>query len=65
MPIEFDTCEDPATTLTFLGYSKIRIMLPPSKLEQLKSTLSVWRGRKACTKREPFSLIGYCLTPAR
>ena len=62
MPIEVDKCEGPATTLTFLGIEldtvALELRLPLSKLEQLKSTLSLWRGRKACTKRELLSLIG-------
>ena len=62
MPIEFDKSEGPTTALTFLGIEldtvALELHLPLSKLEQLKSTLSVWRGRKACTKRELLSLIG-------
>ena len=58
MPIEFDKSEGPTTTLTFLGIElntvALEIHLPLSKLKQLKSTLSVWRGCKACTK-ESFS----------
>ena len=62
MPIEFDKSEGPTTALAFLGIEldtvTLELRLPLSKLEQLKSTLSVWRGRKACTKRELLSLIG-------
>ena len=62
MSIEFDKSEGPTTALTFLGIELdtviLELCLPLSKLEQLKSNLSVWRGRKACTKRELLSLIG-------
>lgn len=62
MPIEFDKSVGPTTVLTFLGIEldtlALEIRLPLAKLEQLKSTVAVWRGRKACTKRELLSLIG-------
>ena len=54
MPIEVDKSEGPTTALTFLGIEldtvALELRLPLPKLEQLKSTLSVWRGHKACTK---------------
>ena len=58
-PIEFDKSEVPTTTLTFLSIEldtvALDLRLPLSKFEQLKS---IWRGHKACTKRELHSLIG-------
>ena len=58
MPIEFDKSEGPTTALPFLGIEldtvEPEICLPLSKL---KSTYSVWRGHKACTKRELLALI--------
>ena len=36
----------------------MEIRLPQDKLASLKTTLSSWRGRKACRKRELPSLFG-------
>ena len=52
----------PVSTITFIGIeldsNVLEVHLPQEKLERLKSVLATWRGRKACRKRDLFSLIG-------
>ena len=63
MPIKFDKSEGPTTSLTFLGIEldtvTLELHLPLPKLEQLKSTLVVWRGQAArYIQKRILSLIG-------
>lgn len=62
VPIEPDKCEGPATTLTILGIeidtSLMQLQLPEEKLGRLKESVTAWRRRKCCTKRDLLSLIG-------
>ena len=61
-PYEPEKDEGPATTISFTGVEldsvAMELRLPLEKLARLKSTLEIWRGRKACRKRELLSLIG-------
>ena len=61
-PIEEGKSEGPATSLPFLGIEidtrAMELRLPEDKLVQLKRTLSQWRGKKACRKRDLLSIIG-------
>ena len=54
--------EDPTTTLVFLGIEldtvAMEMRLPADKLARLLQTLTEWRGKKACRKRELLSIIG-------
>ena len=61
-PIEPSKDEGPSTIITFLGIeldsNRLELRLPQVKLQQLKSNLAAWRGRKAGRKRDLLSLIG-------
>eukprot|EP00731_Ephydatia_muelleri_P003574 Em0001g3574a len=56
-------CKGPSTCVTFLGIvidtATRELRLPPEKLVHLCSLLSEWGNRKACSRRELESLIGY------
>ena len=62
LPVAEEKDEGPTTSSQFLGLvvdtKAMEIRLSHSKLTQLQATLEVWRGRKACKKRELLSLIG-------
>ena len=62
LPVEEDKCEGPATCIPFLGMEldseALEIRLPKDKLANMIHLLCIWRGRKACRKRELLSLIG-------
>ena len=62
LPMEPSKSVGPTTSLVFLGILidsvKGELRLPQDKLIQLQVTISQWRGRKACRKREILSLIG-------
>ena len=62
LPVEPSKSVGPTTSLVFLGILidsvKGELRLPQDKLAQLQITISQWRGRKACRKRELLSLIG-------
>ena len=59
IPVATHKCTGPTTCLVFLGILidtvRMEISLPEEKLEQLKSLLSAWKGRKDCTHRESSS----------
>ena len=66
IPLAAHKCEGPSTEstcVTFLGIvidtATGELRLPPEKLVHLRSLLSEWGGRKACSRRELESLIGY------
>ena len=52
----------PTTSIVFLGILidtvEEELRLPKDKLADLQSTITQWRGRKVCRKRELLSLIG-------
>ena len=54
--------EGPSSCLVFQGIEieskKSRLRLPFDKLQTLKVELAGWHCRKACSKKEPLSLIG-------
>ena len=62
VPVEEEKSEGPATTITFLGIEidtkAMEIRLPQDKLAQLQQVLALWRGKKACLKRDLLSIIG-------
>ena len=74
LSVALDTCDllgvpvaahktiEPSTSLTFLGIQvdtvEGQFRLPVEKLSRLKATISAWRGRRKCTKRELLSLVG-------
>ena len=62
VPIADHKVDGPATVLTFLGIEvdtgAAVLRLPLEKLRRLQSLISLWAGRKSCTKRELLSLIG-------
>ena len=62
IPIAPDKTEGPSTSLTYLGFLfdtvKMELQLPPSKLEKVRSALSLWSNRKRGPKRELLSLVG-------
>ena len=62
LPMEPSKSVGPTTSLVFLGILidtvEGELRLPQDKLSQLQLTISHWRGRKACRKRELLSLIG-------
>ena len=62
LPIELSKDVGPSSILTFLGIeldsNRLELRLPREKLQQLRSNLAAWRGRKAGRKRDLLSLIG-------
>ena len=65
LPMEPSKSVGPTTLLVFLGILidtvEGELRLPQDKLSQLQATISQWRDRKACRKRELLSLIGSLL----
>ena len=65
LPIEPSKDMGPSTILAFLGIeldsNRLELCLPQEKLQQLRSNLAAWRGRKACRKRDLLFLIGSLL----
>ena len=63
IPLAAHKCEGPSTCMTFLGIvintTAGELRLPPEKLVHLRSLLSEWGDRKACSRRELESLIDY------
>ena len=63
IPLAAHKCEGPSTCVTFLGIvidtATGELRLPLEKLIHHRSLLSEWGGRKACSRRELESLIGY------
>ena len=61
-PVEAAKSESPTPVIGFLGIKQdsedMEIRLPAEKLKRLFQTLSEWRGKKACRKRELLSIIG-------
>ena len=62
IPLAEDKTVGPSQCVSYLGieidaHSQV-IRLPADKFVDLMSMLSVWQGRKKCTKRELLSLIG-------
>ncbi len=62
MPIEPETNEGPATTISFLGLEvdsvAMEVRLLQEKLANLRTLLRRWRGKKATKKRDQLSIIG-------
>ena len=62
VPLAPEKREGPCTTITFLGIVidtvRQELRLPQDKLERLVTTVTQWRWKKACTRRELESLIG-------
>jgi len=62
LPLEPEKTVGPSTILTFLGIEmdseKGQFRLPQDKLSNIIDSLTQWRGKKACRKRELLSLIG-------
>ena len=62
VPIAPEKCEGPLSVLTVLGIEidtdLMQLRLPTDKLARLFQSLSEWRHRKSCTKRELLSLLG-------
>ena len=62
LPMEPSKSVGPTISLVFLGILidtiEKELWLPQDKLADLQSTITQWRGRKACRKRELLSLIG-------
>ena len=62
VPLAPDKLVGPSQVLTYLGIEidsvNSQIRLPTNKLSELLSSLSVWKDRKKCTKKELLSLIG-------
>ena len=62
IPLAEDKLEGPATQLEYLGIlldsTLLEARLPPSKLQDIKSSLEAWSARQRCSKRELLSLIG-------
>ena len=61
VPVEAKKSEGPTTSLVFLGIEidtvAMQLRLPQDKLDRLRETVAVWRGRTDCRKRELMSLI--------
>ena len=62
-PVEAAKSESPTPVIGFLGIEldseDMESRLPAEKLKRLVQTLSEWRGKKACRKRELLSIIGF------
>ena len=62
VPVSKEKIEGPATVLPFLGIlldtTAMELRLPDDKLARLKTTITEWKRKKSCTKRELLSLIG-------
>lgn len=62
VPVEAEKSEGPTCRMPFLGITldtvAMEMSLPADKLHHLREALAMWRGKKACTKRELQSLIG-------
>ena len=62
LPLEPSKTKGPLSSITFLGIeldsSTMEMRLPSDKLAKAIESLTHWRGRKACRKRDLLSLIG-------
>lgn len=62
LPMEPAKTVGPVTSLTFLGVEidtvKLELRLPEVKMQELKSLLVQWLGKKHCVKRDLESLAG-------
>ena len=62
IPLAKDRTVGPSQCVSYLGIeidaASQTIRLPPDKYRYLLSLLTLWRGKKKCTKRELLSLIG-------
>ena len=63
VPVADHKTEGPATTLSFLGIlidtNRFQLRLPAEKLARLRSLVSVWRSKRACTRNELESFVGH------
>ena len=62
MPLAEEKLEGPATRLEILGITvdsvAMQLSLPERKMQELKTLLRMWQGRKTATKRELQSIAG-------
>ena len=62
IPLSWEKLEGPATTISFLGIeidtAAWVLRLPPEKVQDILSELTLWSKQKKCTKRQLLSLIG-------
>ena len=63
VPVAINKTQGPTPILTFLGIlidtHTFELRLPQDKLTRLQALLSVWVGRKSCTKHDLESLLGH------
>lgn len=62
MRISLSKLEGPAPQLSFLGIlldtQKLELRLPQDKMARSQQSITAWRKKKVCTKRELLSLLG-------